>query len=64
MDEEMEVVCCKCRQRLVEKPVRFTYLGREFNHVMPCCPKCGQVLITAQMARGKMAQVEMMLEGK
>lgn len=64
MCKAMEVLCCKCRKQLVEKPVKFTYLGREFRHTVPCCPKCGQVLITEEMARGKMAEVEMLLEGK
>jgi hypothetical protein len=31
---------------------------------LPKCPKCGQVLITEDLALGKMAEVEKLLEDK
>ena len=40
------------------------YLGNEFSAVLPTCPKCGMVLVTQEVALGKMAEVEQILEDK
>jgi hypothetical protein len=42
----------------------FTYMGLYFHAEVPRCPQCGQVYISEELARGKMAEVEMQLEEK
>jgi NAD-dependent SIR2 family protein deacetylase len=56
--------CARCDEALITKKTVFNYLGQSFTHDVPCCPKCGNVLITPDLARGKMAQVEEQLEDK
>ena len=31
---------------------------------LPCCPVCGRVFISAELAEGRIAEVEQMLEDK
>ena len=33
----------------------FDYLGSRFAHELPCCPVCGRVFISAELAEGRMA---------
>ena len=40
------------------------YLGNQFVTDLPTCPKCGQVYISEDLATGKMAEVEQLLEDK
>jgi NAD-dependent SIR2 family protein deacetylase len=56
--------CGKCDVPLENKKTVFSYLGRSFTHEVPVCPKCGDVLIPKELARGKMAEVEEQLEDK
>lgn len=56
--------CRKCGLPLEEKQVVLEYLGSNVSHDLPRCPGCGIVLITAPLAREKMAEVETMLEDK
>ena len=46
-----------------EKTV-FQYLDHEMYHEVPCCPVCGQVFISQELANGKIATVEAQLEDK
>lgn len=62
--DEKKWVCRKCGVPLVKKKTLFHYLDRDFSEDLPCCPKCGKVFITPQLAAGRMAEVEEMLEGK
>ena len=62
MDEKL--VCRKCNEKLALKKVVFEYLGSNFTYDLPCCPKCGQVFISAALAEGKISEVEMLLEDK
>ncbi len=64
MNEHEELICEKCQAALVEKKVHFTYLGHAFSADLPCCPSCGQVFISEELAKGRIAQVEMTLEDK
>lgn len=47
----------------VQKKI-FKYLGHSFSHDVLTCPKCGKVFIPQELAEGRMAQVEEMLEDK
>lgn len=56
--------CHKCNEELVPKQVNVTYLGSSFPVELLKCPKCNLVLITEELALGKMAEVEQTLEDK
>lgn len=62
--EKNELICYRCSVPLEEKKVTFSYLGHNFFADMPCCPVCGQVYISKDAVRGKMAEVEKELEEK
>ena len=56
--------CAKCDALLVPKKTTFSYLGMAFSHKALRCPKCSMVFITKELADGKMAEVEQMMEDK
>ncbi len=56
--------CAKCNEKLVAKKTVFSYLGHTVAHEVQACPKCGKVFIPADLAEGKMAEVEEQLEDK
>ena len=56
--------CAKCNEALILKKVVFDYVVRSFAHEVPCCPKCGFVYISQELAEGRMAEVEEQLEDK
>lgn len=56
--------CVKCNVPLVEQKTSFAYLGFNFNTELPRCPSCGQVFISEELVKGKMAEVETTLEDK
>jgi hypothetical protein len=41
-----------------------SYMGNEFTAELPMCPGCGFILISEDLALGKMAEVEQILEDK
>jgi hypothetical protein len=59
-----KLICQKCRVPLEPRRVSFKYMGFDFYHEVPACPRCGQVLISEELAKGRMAEVEMNLEDK
>lgn len=61
---EENLVCRKCGVKLQVQKVVFEYIGSNFTHDLPCCPQCGDVFISSQLAEGKIAEVEQMLEDK
>lgn len=61
---EKTIKCAKCGVELTLKKNVFNYMGRSFTHEVPCCPKCGRVYISKELAEGKMAEVEEQLEDK
>ena len=63
-DMDVKLVCRKCDAALALKKVVFEYLGSNFTYDLPCCPKCGDVFISAALAEGKIAEVEQLLEDK
>jgi hypothetical protein len=57
--------CCRtCGKKVVVGPVWVTYMGNRFSTELPQCPGCGWVLVTEDVALGKMAEVEQILEDK
>ncbi len=56
--------CASCGLPLKEKKIVFNYMGRSFGHEVPACPKCGRVFISKELAKGRMAEVEMLMEDK
>jgi ribosomal protein S27AE len=62
--EERIWKCGKCNLELVNKKIVFSYLGQTVAHEVRACPNCGKVLISEDLAEGKMAEVEEQLEDK
>jgi ribosomal protein S27AE len=63
-ENEDELVCGKCGVPLVQGEAKFTYLGHTFTHSVPKCPRCGMAYISEELTRGRIAEVETMLEDK
>ena len=64
MNEERKIKCARCGVELVIRKTTFSYMGRTFGHEVPVCPQCGKVYISRDLAEGKMAEVEILLEDK
>lgn len=62
--EDLQWRCDKCNRELIAGPVNVAYMGNRFTADLPHCPDCGRVLISEQVALGKMAEVEKLLEDK
>lgn len=62
--EDLEWKCARCNEELVAEPVTVEYLGNRFTAELAKCPHCGFVLVSEELALGKMAEVEQMLEDK
>lgn len=56
--------CLKCNLPMVPGKVTVSYMGSNFPVELLKCPKCGLVLITEDLALGKMLEVEKTLEDK
>ncbi|MBI9112917.1 DVU_1557 family redox protein [Maridesulfovibrio ferrireducens] len=56
--------CSACGKNLEPAPVELEYLESRFTVELPSCPACGLVLIPEDLALGKMAEVESLLEDK
>ncbi len=56
--------CAVCDQALELMQVTVTYMNNSFTTEMPGCPQCGQVVVSEELAMGKMAEVEKILEDK
>ena len=64
VDEFEGWLCAKCGVPLEMGKVEVAYRGSKYPVDLPRCPCCGLVLIPEQLALGKMAQVEKLLEDK
>ena len=64
MDGNKQLKCGRCGVPLVKRQIRFSYMNRSFGHEVPTCPKCGKPYISRELAEGKMAEVEVLLEDK
>ena len=56
--------CQKCGVRLEPVSVNVDYMGASFFVELPGCPKCGLILVDEELARGRMLEVEKILEDK
>ncbi len=56
--------CSACGKALTPTPIELEYLESKFTVELPACPECGLVLIPEDLALGKMAEVESLLEDK
>lgn len=56
--------CVECGGELTPGTVVITYLGSEFTAELMRCEQCGFVLISEDLATGKMLEVEKLLEDK
>ncbi|NLJ76463.1 MAG: hypothetical protein GX325_04280 [Peptococcaceae bacterium] len=56
--------CFKCRIPLIMGKVKVSYLGSDFHIDLFKCPECGAVLVTEDLATGKMLEVEQTMEDK
>jgi ribosomal protein S27AE len=56
--------CGKCGADLEATKVEVAYMGSKYPVELPRCPKCGIVFVPEQLALGKMAEVEKILEDK
>jgi len=59
-----EWMCAKCGVSLVPKNTIFAYMGMTFSHEVLRCPSCGMAFISKELADGKMAEVEQLMEDK
>lgn len=57
-------LCALCEEALTESTVQVQYLGYTFSITMLACPKCGMAMVTEEIATGKMAEAEQILEDK
>lgn len=64
MESKQTLICDKCNVEMVPMEVEFSYLNRSFRHKVPRCPVCGQVFIPEDLAKGRMSEVETLLEEK
>lgn len=64
MGEGTDLSCSRCSRKLVLSKVEFTYIGKTFSTEVYRCPSCGKVCILPELAEGKMAEVEHLLEDK
>ncbi len=63
-EEDLRWTCCRCSVPLEPGRLELTYLGNSFWLDLPQCPKCGLYLIPEDLATGRMAEVEQVLENK
>ena len=64
MDEKQKMICNLCNLELEPVNTNFSYLGHSFRADAPRCPGCGQVFISEELVKGRIAEVETILEDK
>ena len=57
-------LCAACGVLLTPAKVEVAYMGNQYPVDLPRCPRCGQVFVSEELALGKMAEVEKLLEDK
>ncbi len=57
-------ICNRCHLALCVQKVRLQYSRVIFAVDLPVCPQCGIMLIPEDLATGKMAEAEQILEDK
>jgi hypothetical protein len=63
-DEASVWSCAVCGKPLAVVKVAFTYMKGNFEVDLPACSGCGMVMISEELATGKMADAERILEDK
>ncbi len=63
-EDVMEWGCAACGGTLEMVKVGFTYMKGNFEVDLPACSSCGMVLVSEELATGKMADAERILEDK
>lgn len=56
--------CRACNIEMEPAETYFEYLDHGFHTKLLRCPKCGEVYIPEELAKGKMSEVEQNLEDK
>jgi hypothetical protein len=64
LPEDMDWTCQSCNEKMVPGMVELRYLGNVFKVELPVCPNCSAVLISEELATGRMLEVEQLLEDK
>ena len=59
-----EWICNLCGIPVKIQTVRLQYLRTIFALDLPACPQCGMIIIDEELAVGKMAEAEQILEDK
>ena len=62
--QDLHWKCRRCDVPLKIRPVTMAYMDQEFSAELARCPRCGFVLVSEELALGKMAEVEQILEDK
>jgi ribosomal protein S27AE len=60
--EDNRIRCGRCDITLIEQKGEVSYLYNEIPIDLLVCPKCGQVLILEELAKGKILEIERKLE--
>jgi len=58
------LTCDRCKVEMQEMEAQFGYLGRSFRHKVKRCPECGQICLPEELVRGRMGEVESLMEDK
>jgi uncharacterized protein with PIN domain len=64
METKQKLICERCNIEMEAMEAQFSYLKRTFKHKVLRCPKCGQIYIPEDLAKGRMREVEYTLEEK
>jgi hypothetical protein len=64
LPEDMNWICGPCDTALQPGQVELHYMGNVFKVELPVCQHCGAVLISEELALGRMLAVEQLLEDK
>jgi len=62
--ENKKIICCRCNKELKPEKTYFNYLGHSYYADIMKCPDCGEVYIPEELVKGRMSEVEAMLEDK
>lgn len=61
---ERKIFCATCQRELIPQETYFDYYGHHLHKELPCCPVCGQVYVSRELAEGKMRDTEAEIEDK
>ena len=64
LPKDMDWMCEPCNEKLIPGKAELEYLGNAFHVELPVCPKCGAVFVFEDLARGRVLEVELLLEDK